>query len=87
MSISAFGDDITEQNPAFMMFTTRLGKHDYMNLSPTDEYKGKGFLIVKYAVSGDELTLWILDDDKVKNAITQGRIKGQPGRRFGPITV
>src|SRR5262245_55405007 len=37
MSISAFGDDVTVQNPAFTMFTTKLGKHYYMNLNPTDE--------------------------------------------------
>jgi hypothetical protein len=87
MHISVFGDDITEQNPAFTMFTTKLGKHYYMNLSPTDEYKGKGYLIVRYTVSGDELKVWILDDAKVKSAITHGKIKGQPGRVLGPTTV
>jgi hypothetical protein len=87
MSISAFGADITEQNPAFTMFTTRLGKHYYMNLNPTDEDRGKGYLIVRYTVSGDELKVWILDDDKVKSAITQGKIKGQPGRALGSTTV
>src|SRR5262249_10821454 len=69
MGISAFGDDITVLNPAFTMFTTKLGEHYYMQLNPTDEDRDKGYLIVRYMVSGDELTLWILDDDKVKSAI------------------
>ena len=58
-----------------------------MNLSPTDEYRDKGYLIVRYAVSDDELKVWIPDADMVKNGITQGKIKGQPGRALGPPTV
>jgi len=87
MRISSFGGENTEQDSPFTMFTTRLGRHYYMNLNATDEDRGKGYLIAKYAVRGDELTVWILDADKVKSAITQGKIKGQPGGRLGITTI
>src|SRR5580765_1522541 len=51
--ISVFAKDNKDKNPPFLMFPTKIGKQTYMNLSPTNEDKGKGYLITKYQVSGD----------------------------------
>ena len=84
---AVFGGDTQEQNLVFTMFTTRIGKYSYMNLNPADKDKDKGYLIVRYAVDGNQLTVWILDTDKIKTAIKSGKLKGTPGQSFGTTTV
>lgn len=86
-NISAFGGETQEQYPAFTMYTTKIGKHTYMNLNPADEDRDKGYLIVRYAIEGNQLTVWILDPDKVKAAIAQGKLKGTSAPGFGTTTV
>ena len=86
LNVSASGID-EGQNPGFTMFTTKTGKHTYMNLNPTDKDRGRGYLIVRYAVEGDRLTVWILDSDKLAAAIKRGELKGNPGEGYGKTTV
>ena len=85
--ISVFAKDNHSKNPPFLMFPTKVGKHTFMNLMPTEEDKGKGYLIAKYQVSGDSLTIWIFDSEKIKAVVTQGKLKGTPGAGIGTTTI
>jgi|GEM_PF-3485921 len=79
MNVSLFDDKEPEPKPMFRMFTSKVGSRYYMNLGFIDEDKSKGYLIARYELEGTTLTVWLLDEDKVKAAIESGLLKGTPG--------
>ncbi|MGH9942512.1 MAG: hypothetical protein ACRD9R_09195 [Pyrinomonadaceae bacterium] len=64
---------------AFEVANAKIGKHQYMSLKPRDESVGKGYLIVRYAIAGDELKVWLLDAAEVSAAISEGQLKSGDG--------
>jgi hypothetical protein len=85
LNVSIFGGKGEEKNPAFTATTTTIGNRFYMSLYPTDEARDKGYLLARYEIKGDEMTVWLLDSEKVKAAITQKRLKGEAGQGSPPI--
>ncbi len=70
-----------------LLFVTTLDGKTYMNLTGGKEeqvkiiaekgWKGvESYLIFKYQVDGDKLTVWVMDGDAKKRAIESGKIKG-----------
>lgn len=86
MTISMFGPRGGERNPVFKMFTTTLGGRSYMNLRLADDMEGTDCLPARYEVAGDELTVWLLDPKKVKEAIAHGKLKGEDGM-YGAVLI
>jgi hypothetical protein len=77
-----------DKNPVFTAQLFELGTHSYMTLNPTDaEDRDKGFLIVRYEISGDELSVWIPNSDKVAALIKQKRISGEGGQYGATVTA
>ena len=59
-----------------------------MSLNPTNEDRGKGYLLARYEIKGDEMTVWLLDSDKVRAAIVQKKLKGDVSQGVGStITI
>jgi len=77
MNISFIPGDPNERNPVFTAKLTKLGTQSYLILNPADEDRDKGFLIAKYEIRQDELTVWIQNSEKVKALINQKIIKGE----------
>jgi hypothetical protein len=75
-----------EKNPVFTARLFEIGGRSYMGLNPTDADRDKGFLIVRYEISGDELTVWLLNSDKVTNLIKQKTISGEGGQTGATVT-
>jgi hypothetical protein len=76
-----------DRNPVFTAKLFELGTHSYMVLTPTDAVdRDKGFLIVRYEISGDELSVWIPNSDKVAALIKQKRISGEGGQSSATVT-
>ena len=70
-----------EKNPVFTARLFEIGAHSYMVLNPTDEDRDKGFLIARYAINDGELTVWLLNSDKVANLIKQKKSRGKVDKR------
>lgn len=64
------------RNPIFRIVTTTINARDYMILRYADVSKGRGYQIARYAVEGDELTIWIMSVEKVKEAIRNNQLRG-----------
>ena len=76
-----------DKNPVFTAKLFELGTQSYMALNPTDaEDRDKGFLIVRYEISGDELSVWIPNSEKVAALIKQKRISGEGGQSGATVT-
>ena len=75
-----------EKNPVFTAKLFGVGVYSYMALSPADEDRDKYFLIVRYEISGDELTVWIPNSDKVAALIKQKKISGEAGSYGASVT-
>ena len=88
INVSFLGGKSEEKNPLFTALTTTIGSHYYMSLNPTNEDRDKGYLLARYEMKGDEMTVWLLDSDKVKVAIGQKKLKGEVGQGAAPtITI
>lgn len=72
-----------------LMFTTTLGKNRYVNVTILDAEKIKtmdnsnwepkmaeGYFIYKYEISGDKLTVAIIDPEQKEAVINAGKLKG-----------
>jgi hypothetical protein len=71
----------------YYFFATFLGKENYANIlgevfSEKDKPKSwekipaKEWLLVRYAVADDRLTMWLMNGGEAKIAITRGELKG-----------
>jgi len=74
-----------DKNPVFTAKLFEIGGRSYMVLNPTDEDRNKGFLIIRYEISGDELAVWIPNSEKVA-LIKQKRISGEDGQFGATVT-
>ena len=54
--------------------TKKIGKYNYINAFSPDVDKEN--LIVRYEIQNNEMTLWILDSDKIKVLIEQNKLEG-----------
>jgi hypothetical protein len=61
----------------FEMVVGTLGKHRYLSLKPKSDDSWKGYLLIRYAISGDELQVWLLNSARINEAISQGKLKGE----------
>jgi hypothetical protein len=66
-----------ERNPVFSARILMIANHSYMVLNPTNEDRDKGFLIARYEITGDELIIWLPNEEKFKTLIQQKRIIGE----------
>lgn len=65
------------QNPIFRMVTTKISGNDYMILRLNDPQANKDYMVVRYSISDDKLTVCLLNVDRVKEAIKKRKLKGQ----------
>jgi hypothetical protein len=90
INISLFGEksDLGYRNPIFRMVTTKVDGYCYMILRPTDSPDSEGYLIAKYIVTDDKLTIWMLNVDRVKKPIMEGNLRGEIGTgMFAAVTI
>jgi hypothetical protein len=75
-------------NPVFTCFTTTIGDYDFMNIVSNDpKDHGKGYLIIRYRLRNNRLTVWTMNDEKVRQKIAEGKLKGKSERAFGMTTI
>jgi hypothetical protein len=83
-------DGTTEQFDPLLLFPTTIGKKTYLNVTDGTEPKVKlveekgwtaetvnTYLIYRYQVTGDTLTVQWMDGDAKKRAVEAGKIKGK----------
>jgi hypothetical protein len=83
-------DGTTEQFEPLLLFPTTIGKQTYLNVCDGKEPQVKlledkgwtaetlaGYLIFRYQVAGDTLTVQWMDGDAKKRAVEAGKIKGK----------
>jgi len=66
-----------ERNPVFTARILMITNRSYMVLNPTNEDRDRGFLIARYEITGDELIIWLPNEEKFKTLIQQKRIIGE----------
>jgi hypothetical protein len=66
-----------ERNPVLTAKILIIANHSYLVLNPTNEDRDKGFLIARYEITGDELMVWLPNEEKFKTLIQQKRIIGE----------
>ena len=88
INVSFLGGKSEEKNPLFTARTTTIGNYHYISLNPTNEDRDKGYLLARYEMKDDKMSVWMLDSDKVKTAIAQKKLKGKVGQGPAPtITI
>lgn len=75
-----------DKNPMFTAKRFELGTYSYLALNPTNEDRDKGFLIVRYEISGDELSVWMPNSARVGDLISQKKVAGQAAQSSATIT-
>ena len=80
IEIIAPDDETGAPTVVFRAFVGKLGNADYLNLWSPKETE-KGFLIARYEIQNEYLTIRILDDEKIKEALKKNQLKGyaKPG--------
>src|SRR2546425_424217 len=90
INVSIFGEkgDLGYQNPVFTMITRKIGRYNYMVLNATESSTPPGYVIARFSIAHGKLKIWTLSTQKVKEAITNGTLKGTDvGGPFGSVTV
>ena len=77
IKVSFLPADHDERNPVLTARVLLIANHAYLILNPTNEDKDKGFLIARYEITGDDLVIWLPNEEKFKALITQKRIIGK----------
>lgn len=72
VSLPGLGD----QDSELRMVSTSISGTDYMILRVNDPQRGKDYVIGRYSIADDKLTVCLLNADKVKQAIKRGELKG-----------
>ncbi len=68
----------------YIMFPTEIENRRYMNV----QSEGKGnYLLFKYSLGKDQLTVWLIDDRAVREAIGDGKLVGTVTTRNDGGTV
>src|SRR2546429_464105 len=65
--------DLGYQNPAFQMVTTKISGNDYMILRLNDPNSDKDYVVARYSIDGNKLTVYLLNVAKAKEAIMKGK--------------
>ncbi|MBI3409023.1 MAG: hypothetical protein HY040_11805 [Planctomycetes bacterium] len=88
-TITTFVDNEVDHT-AQAFFVTKIGNEHYLNLfdpkhclegSKWDGEKPSPFLLVKYVVADDRLTVWTMDLDATAKAVEDGKLKGTVQRK------
>jgi hypothetical protein len=58
----------------------KIDGDSYLVLNDSDATKRKGYLLAKYLITGDRMKVWLIDEKKVRQAIRDGKLKGEIGR-------
>lgn len=60
----------------------KIGRESFAQIKPieNDDDDERAYLLAKYEIIGDSLTIWILDEKKLKAKVLEGKIKGEIGR-------
>jgi hypothetical protein len=65
----------------FSIFSTKIGENTYLNLAPEELLKeSKGYMILKYRLSGSRLEMFVMDQAETAKAIEAGLILGTAER-------
>lgn len=68
--------------------TLRIDESSYLVLKDSDTTKRKGYLLAKYVVTGDRMKVWLVDEKKVRQAVRDGKLKGEIGKEtYAGVTV
>jgi hypothetical protein len=66
----------------------KIDESSYMVLNDSDITKRKGYLLAKYVITGDRMKVWLVDEKKVRQAVTDGKLKGKIGKEtYAGVTV
>lgn len=80
--------DAGDPSFAFRATTLKIDNSSYMTLSKAGEPKREGYLLAKYIITGDRMRVWLLDTQKAKQAIKEGKLKGEVGNEsYAGVTV
>jgi hypothetical protein len=74
IDVIAPDDETGEISKAFTASTVKIGNYYYLNLTPAD--KDKGNLVARYEIQNNEMTIWLMNSDKIKEALKQNKLKG-----------
>ncbi|MGB0747602.1 MAG: hypothetical protein ACPGO3_02560 [Magnetospiraceae bacterium] len=84
-----YGEDQGEPSAGWdqmIAYTAHLGTHDYLSVRDPDE--SEVYLLVRYVIDGDSLTLWLADEDGFEAAIRDGKIAGTlPKKEFASAKI
>lgn len=65
-----------QTNTALTAFAGKIGDHDYLNLEFSEDGESV-YHIARYEITGDELSIWILDNKKLAKDLKQYKLKGE----------
>ena len=79
LETNILGKGSTEEEMLFDVATGPIGRFRYMSLKLRNEVTGKGYLLARYSIEGDELNIWLLNSPLFDAAISRGRLKSDKG--------
>lgn len=79
-------EDNLNEKAVFTVTSFQINDKNLLSLKLYDEEKDATFLLAKYKIEGDEISVWLLDKAKISELIEQGKIKGVK-KSYGEISV
>ncbi|HEX8922320.1 MAG TPA: hypothetical protein VF766_12670 [Pyrinomonadaceae bacterium] len=77
-----------DPNVVFRVSSAKIDGSTFMIIKTTDAAKKEGYFLAKYVIKGDKLKVWLLDEKKVRQAVRDGRLKGEIGKEtYAGVTI
>jgi hypothetical protein len=77
-SLNLLISDKNDENPASTVSSVQIGNYWYMILKLSNKSEDEEIIVVaRYKISKNILTVWLLDENKIKTEVSTGKLKGK----------
>lgn len=84
----AINFEANDPNVILKASCARIDDSSYLIIKPTDPKELRGYLLARYSIAGDRLKVWLLRQEKFKQAVREGKLKGQVGpESYAGVTI
>lgn len=84
--LKLFEENGKNEKIIFSVSEVEIGNSNYFSLKIIDEDNPNTFIIAKYVIKNDEMTVWLLSKEKINELIEKGKLQGRK-KDYGEISV
>lgn len=84
--LKLFEENEKTEKIIFSVSEVQIGNFNYFSLKIIDDDNPNTFIIAKYEIKNDEMTVWLLSKEKISELIEKGKLQGKK-KDYGEISV